>query len=342
VTPEQLRVRGLMSLLFHGEKAIDVVEAALSMGLLAELDAGPVTLGELVERLGMRAERLDKLLDCLDSLSLIAREPRAGPVDVAYRSVVPLVEPAMATVGPESIERDRNRHAWAKLRGRLPEVLRGAPGIPSEDFAWPPRTPEQVASFERSLSLGLAPAIAVFRACLPELVSPHETAVVRWLDVGGGDGALGAALVGMDGRLQVDVFNLPSVRAVFEERRARDANGKRLRFVPGDFLAEPLPPGYDIVSFVRVLHDWPLDVARDLIQKAKNVLPRGGRLLISEELRTPERLAVQFFWSYFLIGVDGCASRLRSLEDYRKVLNEEGFSDVHVVDGAFDLIVATR
>src|SRR6201999_81559 len=68
VTSEQLRIRGFLSLLFHGEKAIDVVEAALSSGLLSALDAGPVTLPELGERLEMRAERLDKMLDCLDSL----------------------------------------------------------------------------------------------------------------------------------------------------------------------------------------------------------------------------------------------------------------------------------
>jgi hypothetical protein len=103
-----------------------------------------------------------------------------------------------------------------------------------------------------------------------------------------------------------------------------------------------LPPGYDVVSFVRVLHDWPLDVARSLVQKAKKVLPRGGRLLISEELRTPERLAIQFFWSYFLVGVDSCTSRLRDATDYRRLLSDEGFSDIRHVAGPFDVLVATR
>ena len=77
-----------------------------------------------------------------------------------------------------------------------------------------------------------------------------------------------------------------------------------------------MPRGYDVLSFIRVLHDWPADVARLLPRKPHEALAPGGRIVICEEFRTRDRLAVQLFWTYFLIGVDACVSRLREVEWY--------------------------
>jgi demethylspheroidene O-methyltransferase len=93
---------------------------------------------------------------------------------------------------------------------------------------------------------------------------------------------------------------------------------------------------------VRILHDWPAGVARTLLEKAKNALPPGGRLVICEEFRTRDRLAVQFFWTYFLVGVDACTSRLREVEWYTEALGGLGFVDIRVIPGPFDVVVATR
>ena len=108
------------------------------------------------------------------------------------------------------------------------------------------------------------------------------------------------------------------------ERFLRLRHRRLLGFVGGDFLTEPLPTGYDALSFVRVLHDWPTPITRRLVEKAYHALPPHGLLLICEEFRTPERLALQFFWSYFLIGVDSCVSRLREIEFYTDLLQEVG------------------
>lgn len=70
---------------------------------------------------------------------------------------------------------------------------------------------------------------------------------------------------------------------------------------------------------------------------------RAGRpAVICEEFRDHDRLAVQCFWTYFLIGVDACVSRLREVSWYQDVLAVLGFRDITVLPGAFDLIVTTR
>src|SRR5262249_61014979 len=140
----------------------------------------------------------------------------------------------------------------------------------------------------------------------------------------------------------VGCFNRPSGADGVGEAAHTAGLGGRLGFVGGDFLAEPLPGGYDVLSFVRVLHDWPADVARTLIEKARHALPSGGRIAICEEFRTHDRLAVQFFWTYFLIGVDACTSRLREVEWYTTALAALGFIDIPVIPGPFDIVIATR
>jgi SAM-dependent methyltransferase len=200
-----------------------------------------------------------------------------------------------------------------------------------------------VRSFERSMAAGIGPIAESVSVHLPELLRGLGGGRrVRWLDVGGGDGSLAAHLCESRTDLTVDVFNLGVTRDVFEARRASSSAAPRVGFVAGDFIEGGLPSGYDVLSFVRVLHDWPSDVARSLLRKAHAALAPGARLVICEELRTADRLAIQFFWSYFLIGVDGCHSRLREAELYLAWLEAEGFAGARVLPGAFDVIVAER
>ncbi|SCL23185.1 O-methyltransferase [Micromonospora pallida] len=334
-----LSPRALMSLLFNASKAMDVLETALAMGLLDALEPGPVALGELATRFDVRPLRLYKFLDCLESVGVVEREEKSDDItEASYRAAPGLRDAVRAVVGPGSLERDRDQYPWRRLHGRLADSLRGEVSMTDDDFAWPPKTDEQTASFEQSMSVGLGPVLEVFGQHADRLWSGRR----RFLDVGGGAGTLAARVIRDAPELRVDVYNLPAVGPLVEQTRAECVDPERLGFVGGDFFAEPLPTGYDTISFVRVLHDWPNDVARMLVEKAYAALPPGGMLLICEEFRTPDRLAMQFFWSYFLIGVDSCVSRLREVEFYTSLLTETGFEKIEVLPGGWELIAAHK
>lgn len=332
-----LSPRALMSLLVNGPKAMDVLRTALDLGLLDALEAGPVRLDALATRFGVLPLRLYKFLDCIESLGLLHRDEPGDDIGAtSYRAVPGLRDAVDAVVGPGATERDRDRYPWRQLHGRLAESLRGEVSI-DDGFAWPPKTAEQTAEFERSMALGLGPAIETVRRHSRRLWSDRR----RLLDVGGGDGTLAAHILDSAPDLRADVFNLPAVAPLVAA--TRDARGAdRLGFVGGDFFAEPLPRGYDALSFVRVLHDWPNAVARELVQQAYAALEPGGLILICEEFRTPDRLAMQFFWSYFLIGVDSSVSRLREVDFYTELLTEIGFQDVAVLAGTWELVTAYK
>ncbi len=333
-----MNARALLSLLYNASKGIDVVTTALDLGVLDALDAGPVTLRELCERTGARSNRMYKFLDCLESMGLVLRQQLSDDrLETTYVAAEPLGPAARSVLGPESIERDRDRYDWRVLADRLPAVLRGEVDIDS--FAWPPTTPDQVRSFEASMAAGCPPIVESFLAARA-LMFEAETAC-RWLDVGGGDGTLAIGVLDVAPHVSADVFNLPSTGDLVAERARASAHRGRLRLVAGDFFADELPGGYDVVSFVRVLHDWDERAARTLLAKGARSLAPGGKLVVCEEFRTRERLAVQFFWTYFLMGVDACESRLRDVDFYLRELKALGFSKVHVVAGAFDLVIAS-
>lgn len=339
MTTEPLSPRALMSLLVNGAKAMDVLETALNLGLLDALEPGPVSLGELGSRFDLRPLRLYKFLDCLESLGFVQRDEQSDDISATtYRAVPGLRAAVVAVVGPDAVERDRDRYPWRQLHGRLPESLRGQHGITDDDFAWPPKTAEQTAEFEKSMAVGLGPVIETFHHHAHRLWPGRR----RFLDVGGGDGTLAVQVLTDAPGLTADVYNLPAVQPLVDGTRVRSGLAERLGFVGGDFFAEPLPRGYDALAFVRVLHDWPTATARQLVESAYEALPAGGLLLICEEFRTPDRLAMQFFWSYFLIGVDSCVSRLRDTDFYTGLLEKVGFERVEVLPGGFELIIAHK
>lgn len=331
--------RALMSLLFNGSKAVDVITTALGTGLLDALEPGPVSLGELADRFGMQPLRLYKFLDCLESLGFLERDERTDDItETTYRAVPGLRAAAAAAVGPDAIERDRDTYPWRRLHGRLEESLRGDLSLTDDEFSWPPKTDEQTEAFERSMTVGLGPVLETFDRHAHRLWPGRR----RFLDVGGGAGRLAAHVLGSAPDLRADVYNLPAVAPLVEETRKLSDHPDRLGFVGGDFFAEPLPTGYDALAFVRVLHDWPTPDSRRLVEKAYRALPPGGMLLICEEFRTPDRLAVQFFWSYFLIGADSAVSRLREVGFYTTLLAETGFTGITVLPGPWELVVAHK
>lgn len=337
MTALALTPRALLHFVFNGARAVDVLETALSIGILARLDRAPASLGELADEHALLPKRLFKFMDCLESLGLVRREPAAALGDTRYTAVPGLLAAAQTVLGDGSQERDRERYAWHAVHRRLAEVLRGTHAMPREAFVWPLADPDRIAAFEASMVAGLPPIVATFQAH-----AEHALGAGPWLDVGGGDGTLAAEILRERPGLVADVFNLPATEPLVRRTAARYGIDGRLGFRAGDFLDGPLPEGYAALSFVRVLHDWDDDVARALLRAAHAALPAGGRVLVCEEFRTAERLAAQFFWSYFLIGVDSCQSRLREIAFYRAALADAGFRDVEVRPGPFELIVATR
>lgn len=168
----------------------------------------------------------------------------------------------------------------------------------------------------------------------------------RMLDVGGGEGAFLTAAGVRAPALELALFDLPAVGERARVRLEEAGLGGRATVFGGDFLADPLPGGYDLVSLVRVLHDHDDAPALALLRAIRDALPPAGRLLIAEPMaRTPgaEPAGDAYFGLYLLAMGSG---RPRSPREIAAMLLTAGFASSRLIRTAIPLtarvIVATR
>jgi len=121
---------------------------------------------------------------------------------------------------------------------------------------------------------------------------------------------------------------------VAEQARARFAQGPlagRAHAAGGDFSRDPLPPGADLITLVRIVHDHDDATVRTLLTAVRAALAPGGTLLIAEPMAgTPgaERIGDAYFGFYLLAMGSG---RARTPATLSILLREAGFARTEVV-----------
>lgn len=148
----------------------------------------------------------------------------------------------------------------------------------------------------------------------------------RLLDIGGGAGAFLEAVGVATPDIALGLFDLPAVTELARTRLAAAGLGARTTIHPGDFRRDSLPDGYDLISLVRILHDYDDDVVADLLAAVRSALPPGGTLLIAEPMAgTPgaEAMGDAYFGLYLWAMRSG---RPRRPAEIGALLTGAGFS----------------
>jgi demethylspheroidene O-methyltransferase len=151
------------------------------------------------------------------------------------------------------------------------------------------------------------------------------------LDVGGGEGTFLLAAAARHPRLRLMLFDLPAVARCAQERFLNVGLGDRATAIGGNFLVDPLPPGADVISLVRVVHDHDDDAVLTLLRSVRRALPDDGVLLLAEpmaETAGAEPMGDAYFGFYLLAMGRG---RPRSREVLFSMLRDAGFRSVRAV-----------
>lgn len=104
----------------------------------------------------------------------------------------------------------------------------------------------------------------------------------RMLDVGGNSGEFVLRACRQHPALQGTVIDLPAVCRIGRDHVRDEPEADRITFQEADFRTDPLPGGFDLVSFKSALHDWPEAQARRLLTEAHAALTPGGTVLVFE------------------------------------------------------------
>jgi len=117
----------------------------------------------------------------------------------------------------------------------------------------------------------------------------------RMLDVGGNSGEFLLQICRREAGLQGTVLDLPLVCEIGLEHVLGEPEHARITFLKADLRADPIPKGYDLVSFKSMLHDWPEAQALAFLTQAVRATDPGGTVLIFERGPvTPQGLTPPF------------------------------------------------
>jgi len=300
--------------------------SCVRLGLLERVRAGHVSESLLIEAMGLSVAAAQTLLRAAAALELLeAADLDDDPAGWA------LGRRGAALLGNPGVLAMIEHHAV--LYGDLADplaMLRAPRGATALANYWPyasAAVPGEVAAEKTYDYTRLMAASQSLVA--EEILDAYEVTGHRAiLDVGGGDGSFLRALARRSANTHLMLFDLPGVAGLARERFAAAALAERVQIFGGDFSRDPLPPGADLVSFVRVLHDHDDPLVERLLRATAAVLPPGGRILVAEPMagtRGAERMGDAYFGLYLWAMGSG---RPRSPEELTRMLENAGFCRV--------------
>jgi predicted O-methyltransferase YrrM len=159
----------------------------------------------------------------------------------------------------------------------------------------------------------------------PELARALDSLAMRSvLDVAGGSGVYGCALLDADPALRVTVLERPPVDRVARAllaRRGYDA----VEVVTGDMF-RALPEGHDLHLYAHVLHDWDVPAIERLLRASFAALAPGGWVVDYDAHLDGDRApAVAAYSALLMHSTEG---RCYSVEETAAMMRAAGFVDI--------------
>lgn len=106
------------------------------------------------------------------------------------------------------------------------------------------------------------------------------TGIKTLLDLGGGPGTYALAFLAGNPGLRATLCDRAPALQVGRTIAASHRHGRRLSYLPCDFMKQPVPGRYDAIWFSNVLHIYSPDENRRLFRRLRPALNPGGRLFI--------------------------------------------------------------
>jgi O-methyltransferase domain/Dimerisation domain len=318
MTADELSTRDTLWRMTNGFQVSQAIHVVATLGIADLLKDGPKSADELAEATGTHASALYRILRALASVGVFAEQSdgRFG--------LTPLAEHLRTDV-PGSLR------SWAMLIGRpyyfttwghlLHSVRTGEPAFPHVygTPAWEYRAshPEESALFDGAMTgLSLAEAEAVVR-------NYDFLGIGVLVDVGGGKGALLAAILAANPALRGILFDQPHVVADAKDLLERAGVADRCEVVDGDFF-KAVPGGADAYLLKSIIHDWDDASAIEILRKCRAAMADSARLLLVERGIRPanEPDPAKFIDLMILVMLGG---RERTAEEYERLYTEAGF-----------------
>lgn len=274
-TPSSL---GEMRRIIAGFSLTVAVSSIAELGIADHLAEGPKTAAALAALTGANEDFLRRVLRYLASEGVF--EERDGDIFALTERSVWLRSDVPGSLRPRAIfaGSQLNWTAW----GFLPQSIRaGTSGIQlafnESLFEYLKTHPDAAAIFNRFMAQQTA-------ASVEALLNSYDFRGIREIvDVGGGHGALVAGILKAHPEMRGILFDLPEVIATARTFLDRIGVSDRCKLVGGSFFSE-VPAGSDLYVLKFILHDWPDDECKQILNNCQKAMARDGTLLIVEHV----------------------------------------------------------
>lgn len=151
------------------------------------------------------------------------------------------------------------------------------------------------------------------------------------LDCGGGVGTHAMSLVQRYPGLRATVFDLPETIELAKEVIERSGLANRITIRSGNYFADDLGQGHDVVLLSSVLHSMPPEACRLLLEKCRRSLVGRGWVVVHEILIDPDGTSpprAALFSLNMLVNTG--EGRAYSGEEIMRLMKEAGFAPLEV------------
>lgn len=320
--------------LIEGYQISQAIHAAALLGIADLLADGSRANEELAAATGTHAPTLYRLLRALASVEVLRelddRRFELTALGECLRSDVPNSLASWAAF----VGRPYYWQAWAGLLHSVHTGENAFRHINGMDV-WTYRSnhPEENAIFNRAM-------IALSRRSFAELLATYDFGRFQTLvDVGGGNGALLAAILAAHPTVQAILFDQPHVVPAAPALLAQAGVAGRCQVVAGDFFTE-VPSGADAYVLRVIIHDWEDEESISILRTVRSAIRADGLLLLIEQVIGPpnEGREAKFSDLNMLVSPGG---RERTQEEFVALLAAANFRLVRVVEaGAYAVIEA--
>jgi SAM-dependent methyltransferase len=315
----------------RGFMASRVILSAAKLDFFTRLAEKPCGVEELAREKGLDVRATTRVLDCLVTLGLLAKQGAAyRPTEngAYYSSHHP------ETVLPMVLHLNRLWTTWSDLTeivktGGHPER---EPGIHMDEDSW--------KSF-------IAAMHVVGQELSQQIAADFDLSrFKRLLDLGGASGTYTIAFLRRNPAMTAVIFDLENVIPMARERLAEEGLAARVDLIAGDFYKQELPKGCDLVLLSAIIHQNSPEENLDLYRKIYHALEPGGTVLIRDYVMDASRInppGGAMFAINMLVNTRG--GDTYSLEEMREGLEQAGFTEVKQVrhgDGMDSLVEARK
>ena len=265
--------------------AIDLVDhwtaialrTVIDVGVIEAFAGGPRSSREVADEVGVDAPTLDRTLRLLAGRGVFV-EDGEGRFHLSEVGELFLLDHVDSLVGLATWK-DWEVHAWAEFEHTLRTGESGfVRHFGTTYWDWLAAHPEASGRFDRSMERRTGSLLRFARSFLRRL--PDEGRIV---DVGGGNGALIAMMLGAVPGLTGVLFDRPQVVSSAGAVLRRAGVEGRVEVVGGDFL-ESVPAGGDVYVLASVLHDWDDPDATRILRNVREAMGPGATLVVLDAI----------------------------------------------------------